>query len=151
MCLWAKCRVRKGNASGAIEGGTVLGSAAVRGDANDTFAKLLRAHAAVRGARPAFRHKDFGLWHFYADSGATRPGSRRSDWKTSPCRSRRPAPITSHSATFVQQWEQAKWLKVSDLVSPDTAKVEPLLDDAAKAYAEKNAGWPARTEACANK
>jgi long-chain acyl-CoA synthetase len=33
-----------------------------QGDANDTFAKLLRTHAAVRGARPAFRHKDFGLW-----------------------------------------------------------------------------------------
>ena len=31
-------------------------------DANDTFARLLRMHAAVRGARPAFRHKDFGLW-----------------------------------------------------------------------------------------
>ena len=31
-------------------------------DANDTFAKLLRAHAAERGARPAFRLKDFGIW-----------------------------------------------------------------------------------------
>jgi long-chain acyl-CoA synthetase len=30
--------------------------------AGDTFAKLLREHAARRGARPAFRHKDFGLW-----------------------------------------------------------------------------------------
>jgi branched-chain amino acid transport system substrate-binding protein len=29
--------------------------------------------------------------------------------------------------------------------------VQPLLDEAAKAYAEKNAGWPARTEACDNK
>ena len=27
----------------------------------------------------------------------------------------------------------------------------PLLDAAAKAYAEKNAGWPARTEPCDNK
>jgi hypothetical protein len=26
--------------------------------------------------------------------------------------------------------------------------VQPLLDEAAKAYAEKNAGWPARTEPC---
>jgi long-chain acyl-CoA synthetase len=31
-------------------------------DANDTFAKLLRAHATERGARPAFRLKDFGIW-----------------------------------------------------------------------------------------
>ncbi len=57
----------------------------------------------------------------------------------------------SHSATFVQQWDGAKWVKVSDLIGPDTARVQPLLDQAAKAYAEKNAGWPARTEACDNK
>ena len=57
----------------------------------------------------------------------------------------------SHSATFVQQWDGAKWVKVSGLVTPDTARVQPLLDEAAKAYAEKNAGWPARTEACDNK
>jgi branched-chain amino acid transport system substrate-binding protein len=56
----------------------------------------------------------------------------------------------SHSATFVQQWDGAKWVKASDLVTPDSAKVQPLLDEAAKAYAEKNAGWPARTEACDN-
>jgi long-chain acyl-CoA synthetase len=30
--------------------------------AEDTFAKLLRANAVVRGTRPAFRHKDLGLW-----------------------------------------------------------------------------------------
>ena len=57
----------------------------------------------------------------------------------------------SHSATFVQQWDGAKWTKVSDLIGPDTAKVEPLIDEAAKAYAEKNAGWPKRTEPCDNK
>ena len=57
----------------------------------------------------------------------------------------------SHSATFVQQWDGAKWVKVSDLIGPDTARVQPLLDQAAKAYAEKNAGWPKRTEPCDNK
>ena len=36
-----------------------------------------------------------------------------------------------------------------DLAASD--KVQPLLDEAAKAYTEKNAGWPARTEACDNK
>jgi long-chain acyl-CoA synthetase len=30
--------------------------------AGDTFAKLLRAHARERPTRPAFRHKDLGLW-----------------------------------------------------------------------------------------
>src|ERR1700722_16300235 len=57
----------------------------------------------------------------------------------------------SHSATFVQQWDGAKWVKVSDAIAPDSAKVMPLLDEAAKAYAEKNAGWPARAEPCDNK
>ena len=33
-----------------------------RGNADDTFAKLLRGHARVRGGRPAFRHKVFGIW-----------------------------------------------------------------------------------------
>jgi branched-chain amino acid transport system substrate-binding protein len=57
----------------------------------------------------------------------------------------------SHSAAFVQQWDGAKWTKVSDLIAPDSTKVEPLIDEAAKAYAEKNAGWPARAEPCDNK
>ena len=57
----------------------------------------------------------------------------------------------SHSATFVQQWDGAKWVRVSDLITPNSAKVEPLIDAAAKAYAEKNAGWPARTQPCDNK
>jgi long-chain acyl-CoA synthetase len=30
--------------------------------ADDTFAKLLRVHARVRGRRPAFRHKVLGIW-----------------------------------------------------------------------------------------
>jgi branched-chain amino acid transport system substrate-binding protein len=57
----------------------------------------------------------------------------------------------SHSATFVQQWDGAKWVKISDLIGPDAARVEPLIDEAAKAYAEKNAGWPKRSEPCDNK
>ena len=57
----------------------------------------------------------------------------------------------SHSATFVQQWDGAKWVKISGLIQPDAARVEPLLNEAAKAYAEKNAGGPSRTEPCDNK
>ena len=33
-----------------------------RANADDTFAKLMRVHAWVRGGRPAFRHKDLGIW-----------------------------------------------------------------------------------------
>ena len=51
----------------------------------------------------------------------------------------------------MQQWDGAKWEKVSDLIAPATDKVQPLIDAAAKSYAEKNAGWPARSEACDNK
>ncbi len=54
-------------------------------------------------------------------------------------------------ATFVQQWDGAKWVKVSDWIQPLTANVQPLLDDAAKTYVEKNAPWPARSEPCDNK
>ena len=43
------------------------------------------------------------------------------------------------------------WVKITDPIAPESDKVEPLIDQAAKAYAEKNAGWPARTEACDSK
>jgi branched-chain amino acid transport system substrate-binding protein len=51
----------------------------------------------------------------------------------------------SHSATFVQQWDGAKWVKVSDR-SPRRGQGAAAAQ-AAKAYAEKN-GWPERTEPC---
>jgi branched-chain amino acid transport system substrate-binding protein len=57
----------------------------------------------------------------------------------------------SHSATFIQQWDGAKWVKVTDPIPVATDKVQPLLDDAAKSYVEKNAGWPTRTESCDSK
>lgn len=53
-----------------------------------------------------------------------------------------------HRPTFVQQWDGAKWNKISDWIEPLNEKVQPLLEADAKAYAEKNAPWPARTEAC---
>jgi long-chain acyl-CoA synthetase len=39
----------------------------------DTFAKLMLQHAAVRGGRPAFRHKDHGIWQTWtwAEVGET--------------------------------------------------------------------------------
>ncbi len=53
-----------------------------------------------------------------------------------------------HQPTFVQQFDGTKFVKVSDMIAPLTDKVQPLLDADAKAYAEKNAGWPKRTEVC---
>lgn len=54
----------------------------------------------------------------------------------------------SHSATFVQQWDGAKWVKASELITAESDKVQPLIDAAAQGYAEKNAGWPKRSEPC---
>ncbi len=56
-----------------------------------------------------------------------------------------------HQPTFVQRFDGTKYVKVSDMITPLTDKVQPLLDADAKAYAEKNAGWPKRTEACDSK
>ncbi len=39
-----------------------MGGTPGRETADDTFAKLLAVHARVRGGRPAFRHKVFGIW-----------------------------------------------------------------------------------------
>ncbi|MFD2248679.1 branched-chain amino acid transport system substrate-binding protein [Pseudochelatococcus lubricantis] len=53
-----------------------------------------------------------------------------------------------HKATFLQEWDGEKWVRATDLVEPLHDRVEPLLKAAAKEYAEKNSGWPKRTEAC---
>jgi long-chain acyl-CoA synthetase len=55
-------------------------AASKRANADDTFAKLLRMHARARGGRPAFRHKDFGIWRtwtwaeVYAETSALAQG-----------------------------------------------------------------------------
>ena len=51
-----------------------------------------------------------------------------------------------HNDVFLVQWDGAKWVKASDNIKPITDKVIPLADAAAKDYAEKNVGWPKRTE-----
>ncbi len=53
-----------------------------------------------------------------------------------------------HFATFMQEWDGTKWVKVSQPIKPMSDKVGPLLAAAAKEYVEKNSGWPKRTEAC---
>jgi branched-chain amino acid transport system substrate-binding protein len=53
-----------------------------------------------------------------------------------------------HRAAFMQQWDGAKWVKITDPIPPMSDVVKGQLDAAAKDYAEKNAGWPKRTETC---
>jgi len=53
-----------------------------------------------------------------------------------------------HHKVFVAEWDGKKWVKKSDWMEPMCDKVRPLIEAAAKDYAEKNTGWPKRTEAC---
>jgi len=53
-----------------------------------------------------------------------------------------------HHAAYMQQWDGAKWVKISDWITPMKDKVQPLLDAAAQDYVSKNQPWPKRTEAC---
>jgi branched-chain amino acid transport system substrate-binding protein len=53
-----------------------------------------------------------------------------------------------HKAAFVQEWDGTKYVKVTEPIPPLADKVQPLLQAAAKDYAEKNSGWPQRTETC---
>jgi branched-chain amino acid transport system substrate-binding protein len=49
---------------------------------------------------------------------------------------------------FVLQWDGTKYVKGSEWMAPLSADVRPLIVAAATDYAEKNTGWPARTESC---
>ena len=53
-----------------------------------------------------------------------------------------------HRPAFMQEWDGTKWVKISDPIEPMSDRVKVQLEAAAKDYAEKNAGWPKRTEAC---
>ena len=53
-----------------------------------------------------------------------------------------------HHKVFVAEWDGTKWVKASDWIEPIKDKVRPLIEADAKKYAEANAGWPKRTEAC---
>ena len=53
-----------------------------------------------------------------------------------------------HHKVYVAVWDGSKWTKGSDWMEPMKDKVRPLLEAAAKDYADKNAGWPKRSEAC---
>jgi branched-chain amino acid transport system substrate-binding protein len=53
-----------------------------------------------------------------------------------------------HNSAYMALWDGSKWTKGSDWIEPIKDKVEPLIADAAKAYAAANAGWPKRSEPC---
>ncbi len=55
---------------------------------------------------------------------------------------------SGHHAIYIQQWDGTKWVRASDWIEPMRDKVRPMLEAAAKDYAEKNTGWPKRTEPC---
>ena len=48
---------------------------------------------------------------------------------------------------FIQQWDGAKWNKVSDWIASDRSVVRPALEEAAKKYLEDKQGW--ETQTCA--
>jgi branched-chain amino acid transport system substrate-binding protein len=53
-----------------------------------------------------------------------------------------------HKAAFIQEFDGKTYVKKTEPIEPLADKVQPLLQSASKDYAEKNAGWPARTESC---
>jgi branched-chain amino acid transport system substrate-binding protein len=54
----------------------------------------------------------------------------------------------THRPTYVQQWRNMNWHKISGQVFPLTYKLQPLLDAAAKDFLAKNPTWPSRVEGC---
>ena len=53
-----------------------------------------------------------------------------------------------HHKVFVSEWDGTKYVKASDWMDPIREEVRPLIEAAAKDYAEKNTGWPKRAEPC---
>jgi len=53
-----------------------------------------------------------------------------------------------HQPAFMQKWDGDKWARVSDPIAPLTARLEPLMTEAANDYVAKAVGWPKRSEIC---
>lgn len=53
-----------------------------------------------------------------------------------------------HNKVFVSQWDGSKYVKASDWMEPIKNIVRPLIEQEAKDYVAKDAGWPKRTVAC---
>lgn len=55
---------------------------------------------------------------------------------------------SGHTNMFIQEWDGEKWTAASEWFPPMTEQVRPVLMEASKDYAESNAPWPERKEAC---
>ncbi|MBA3449092.1 MAG: ABC transporter substrate-binding protein [Pseudaminobacter sp.] len=53
---------------------------------------------------------------------------------------------TGHSGGWMLEWDGAKFVKVSDLLTADRAAIDPIVATAAAAYATANAPWPINEE-----
>lgn len=51
-----------------------------------------------------------------------------------------------HAGAWMLEWDGAKFVKVSDLLSADQNEIAPLVEAEAKKYAEANAPWPVNEE-----
>ncbi len=49
---------------------------------------------------------------------------------------------TGHSGGWMLEWDGAKFVKVSDLLTPNVAGYQALAEEKAKEYADDNAPWP---------
>jgi branched-chain amino acid transport system substrate-binding protein len=54
-----------------------------------------------------------------------------------------------HHSLFLAEWDGTKYVKASDWTEPMKDVVRPVIMQDAKDYAEKNTGWPKRSESCA--
>ena len=50
-----------------------------------------------------------------------------------------------HGGAWMLEWDGAKFVKVSDHITPDRAAIEPLEEAKAEEYAQNNAPWPDRS------
>ena len=53
---------------------------------------------------------------------------------------------TGHGGGWMLEWDGEKFVKVSDLITPDREAITPLEEQEAQAYAEANAPWPTNEE-----
>lgn len=53
-----------------------------------------------------------------------------------------------HRPAFMQRWDGTKFVQVSGPIQPLSERLVPLMNEAARDYVEKSAGWPKRTEPC---
>jgi len=53
---------------------------------------------------------------------------------------------TGHSGGWMLEWDGAKFVKVSDLLKPESEAISALEVEKAKEYADANAPWPMNEE-----